>query len=139
VLPLENTESLVPERTPTVLLVEDETLLRVVVADHLKERGFEVHEAATADEAVAALAQPDVEIDVIFTDVKMPGSLDGIGLAKWVLENRPSVPVLVTSGDVGNENIGHVLCGGVDFFAKPYDLDAVEGHIRQTIARRNGG
>jgi DNA-binding NtrC family response regulator len=119
-----------------VLIVEDETLIRLTLAEFLTDCGFEVREAVNADEALVALAKPDVNIDIVITDVRMPGRIDGFGLAKWVRENRPGLPVMVASGDVGNANIAHELCAGERFFAKPYSLDAVEGHIRQTIARR---
>lgn len=61
----------------TVLVVEDEVLLRLVVAEYLRDCGFKVIEAAHADEAVMVLKQPDLRIDVLFSDIEMPGSLDG--------------------------------------------------------------
>jgi CheY-like chemotaxis protein len=73
----------------TVLLVEDEVLIRLGVAEHLREAGFNVVEAATATEA-REIMLAGVAIDLVFSDINMPGELDGVGLAKWlsVLERR---------------------------------------------------
>src|SRR3954466_3476297 len=76
-----------PER-PVVWLVEDEPLVRMLGVDLLTEAGFEVLQASDADEALTLLeARPDIE--VLFTDVNMPGSLDGLKLASWASESRP--------------------------------------------------
>jgi CheY-like chemotaxis protein len=64
----------------TVLVVEDEVLLRLSIAAYLRDCGYRVIEAADADEAVLVLKQPDVDIDVLFTDIEMPGAMDGSGL-----------------------------------------------------------
>ena len=123
------------ERANTVLIVEDENLLRLILAEFLTECGFEVREAANADEAIAALVKTDLDVDIVFTDVRMPGRIDGFGLATWVRENRPGLPVLITSGDVGRTNVDHEHVAGTNFFAKPYNLNAVASHIRKTIAQ----
>jgi DNA-binding NtrC family response regulator len=127
---------LIAEPAHTILIVEDEAMLRITLVEYLTDCGFHVVEAANADEAVLILAKPDIAIDIVFTDVRMPGSLDGFGLAKWVRENRPALPVLIASGNVGIANLAHELCEGEKLFAKPYNLDEIEGHIRQTIALR---
>ena len=127
---------MIAERAHTVLIVEDETLLRVLLAEFLAGCGFDIIDTATADDAVEILAKPDIVIDIIFTDVRMPGHLDGFGLARWVRENRPDLPVLIASGDIGIANLTHQLCASEKFLTKPYDLDSVEDHIRQSIAWR---
>jgi DNA-binding NtrC family response regulator len=124
------------ERAQIVLIVEDDFVIRITLAEFLSDCGFEVYEAANAEEAMVELARVDIDIDVVFTDVRMPGRMDGFGLANWVQENRPGLPVLITSGNIGETNRGHKLAVGANFFAKPYDLDAVEGQIRRTIAER---
>jgi DNA-binding response OmpR family regulator len=84
-------------RPATVLVVDDEELVREMAATFLSERGYRVIEASSADEAVGVLdsAKP---VDVVFTDLRMPGRLDGIGLARWVRDHRPQTRVLITSG-----------------------------------------
>ena len=79
----------VKDRTPTVLVVEDEFLIRAMLSDYLQECGFKVLEGSTADEAVAIIENVDVPIDLVLTDIRMPGSMDGFGLARWVRANRP--------------------------------------------------
>ena len=79
-----------------VLLVEDEYLVRLVAAETLREHGYHVVEASTGDEAAAILKDP-AGFDLLFTDVRMPGTLDGIMVAERARERQPSIPVLVVS------------------------------------------
>ena len=124
------------ERTPTILIVEDEALIRAVLSEFLQECGFKVLEAAHAAEAVEIVQQPVVQIDLVFSDVRMPGEMDGFGLSRWIKENRPGLPVILASGDIGKANTAHELCANEPFLTKPYDLDIVVAHIRQLIAAR---
>lgn len=87
----------VPPRRKTVLVVEDEALLLFSISDELKAQGFLVFEASNADDAVDLLtAHPEIEI--VFTDIDMPGSMDGLKLLALVRERWPPVRVIVTSG-----------------------------------------
>lgn len=70
------------DRQEPILVVDDEILIRHVIADYLRGGGYEVIEASDADEAVGLLRQAEIEIDVVFSDVQMPGSMDGFSLAK---------------------------------------------------------
>lgn len=84
---------------PTILVVEDEPLVRLVGTLLLEDAGFNVLEASNAEEALRVLeASPDVKI--VFTDVEMPGALDGLGLARCIHERWPSIGIIVTSGRV---------------------------------------
>jgi CheY-like chemotaxis protein len=86
-----------PEPRPVVLVVEDETLVRLFASDFLDEAGFKVFEAVNADEALAVLqARPDVQ--AIVTDIEMPGAMNGIALAKAVRERWPGVRIVIISG-----------------------------------------
>lgn len=87
-----------PAAPPTVLVVEDEVLVRLAVADYLRECGWHVIEASSGVEARQILQSVDVTIDVVFSGIQMPGDLDGFGLAKWVHANCPGIRVLLTSG-----------------------------------------
>ena len=81
-----------------ILIAEDEVLLRMLAHDILTEAGYSILEAVTADEALVLLdARPNTR--VLFTDVKMPGSLDGYALAHIVSNKHPDVDMLITSGD----------------------------------------
>jgi CheY-like chemotaxis protein len=121
--------------TPIILVVEDEPMLRMSLTDHLTDCGFSPIEACNAHEAIAIL-EHGVAIDVVFTDVKMPGSIDGFGLAKWVRENRPDLAVFVASGFSGKLDLARELCAGEAFFSKPYDLDLVSAKIQEHLAAR---
>ncbi len=84
--------------SPVVLIVEDEPLVRMTAADELEEAGFQVLEAANADEALAALEVRSDEVQVLFTDVDMPGSMNGMALAEQVYRRWPHILLLISSG-----------------------------------------
>lgn len=104
---------------PTVLLVEDEVLISNLVADWLGERGFAVHEVTSGDEALAYIGAGG-EVDVLFTDVNLPGSLDGTQLAARVRELRPELPVVYASGRYNSAEIAPLVPRSV-FVEKPYN------------------
>lgn len=81
----------------TILVVEDEPLVRLVGTLLLADAGFNVIEACNAEEALRVL-ESGSDVRIVFTDVEMPGALDGLGLARCVHERWPSIGVIVTSG-----------------------------------------
>ena len=116
---------------PVVLIVEDEPLVRMLGADVLEEAGFEVVEAFNGDEALEVLkARPD--IDVLFTDVNMPGSLDGLDLARVVHERRPDIKLLIASGQVRLTEDQIPNAGR--FLPKPYGPEAIIRHVRELMS-----
>ena len=119
--------------SPTVLVVEDELLIREVIADYLQDCGFRVVEAGNADDAIKML-RTDVRIDVVFSDVQMPGSLDGFGLARWLRREQPNVRIILTSGRA-RATAASELCADGPLMAKPYRHDDVERRIRSLLAR----
>ncbi len=120
------------KHSSAILIVEDDALIRLTLSDYLQDHGFKVLEASTGDEALAIMAAPEFTVDFIFTDVMMPGITDGFALAKWVRENQPHVPVVVTSGDAEKLAMAGET-SGLQFVAKPYDLDSVAALIRKTL------
>jgi len=105
-----------------VLVVEDEPLVLMDTADQLSDRGFVVIEASNADEAIILLSNhPDIA--VVFTDIDMPGTMDGLKLASAVRDRWPPIKIIVTSGHrrVLKDN----LPTGSRFFDKPFRVDAV--------------
>jgi CheY-like chemotaxis protein len=124
------------ERMPTILVVDDEVLIRMALSDFLQECGFKVLEAGNAEEAIIILEQGHAVIDLVFSDVRMPGELDGFGLAKWIRENRKGLPVMLTSGDSRKSDVAKQLCAVESFLAKPYDTQMVLAQIRQFIDAR---
>src|SRR6187399_2890330 len=107
-------------RRPVVLIVEDELLLRIDAAEMIKAAGFEVVEAANADQAIEVL-EARRDITVVFTDIQMPGSMDGLKLARAVRGRWPPIKIVATSGlvDVGEKDLPE----GGRFLAKPYSPD----------------
>jgi len=101
----------------TVLVVEDEALIRADIADSLADAGMTVLEAADADEAIRIL-ESRTDIRIVFTDVNMPGSMDGLRLAAFVRDRWPPVQLIVTSGHVAVRN--EDLPAGARFLRKPY-------------------
>jgi DNA-binding NtrC family response regulator len=115
-------------RAPTVLIAEDEILIRALLAQHLRCAGFRILEASNAGEAIDILGS-DEKVDVLFTDVRMPDESDGVRLAQWVRKHHPAVRIVFGSGE---NNIAHTI-PGARLFSKPYDLDEVEDHIRRLV------
>lgn len=100
------------------LLVEDDALQRMFGAEVLEEAGYQVIEAASADEAWAIIAQCAV-IDALFTDIETPGSLSGIELACRARCRFPRIPIVITSG--GAPPDARIIPAGGRFVPKPYD------------------
>ena len=116
--------------TTQVLVVEDEALVRVVIVMHLQDEGFEVYEAADADQAIDQLVR-NPSMHLVFTDIDMPGSMDGLKLAAFVHDRWPPIRIIVTSGMRPIE-ITDIPDGSM-FFAKPYQLDVVTSAIRELV------
>ncbi len=118
-----------------VLIVDDEPAIRAVLSEYLVECGFSTLLAADAAEAIRLITIGSA-IDLVFSDVRMPGQLDGYGLAKWIMENRPDLPIILATGDLGKTNAAAQICT-VEHLPKPYDFDAAAKTIRETIARHH--
>jgi CheY-like chemotaxis protein len=115
-------------KRPVVLIVEDEFLIRMNAVDMVKSAGFEVVEAESADEAIIILEdRPD--ITVVFTDVQMPGSMDGLKLAAAIRGRWPPIKIVATSGlrDIGEDD----LPAGSRFLPKPYSPVQIVGTLRE--------
>ena len=114
----------------TVLLVEDETLVRMLGADVLEEAGFVVLEADGADEALVILDARD-GVDLLFSDVDMPGSMDGLELARLVHQRWPAMRIVLTSGHHRlNESS---LPDGGRFLRKPWTQTSMIEKVRSTL------
>jgi DNA-binding response OmpR family regulator len=112
---------------PTILVIEDEMLIRLHVAETFRDCGFEVLEAADGAKAIELL-QAGAGIDAVFTDVSLPGQPDGFGIARWVRNHRPELPVVLTSGEVTATHVQGI--SKEPFFAKPCDYAEVAAFIR---------
>jgi DNA-binding NtrC family response regulator len=118
-----------------VLVVEDDVLIRMPIAQYLRDCGYRVIEAANADEAMAVLLHEETNVDVIFSDIEMPGSVDGFELAKWIREHRPGVDVMLAGTVSRAVNAAKELCD-TNPLPKPYTSQAVHDQIRRLLAAR---
>ena len=117
-------------KRPVVLIVEDEFLLRMHAVDMIQAAGFEVVEAANADEAIDIL-QTRPDITVVFTDIQMPGSMDGLKLARAIRGRWPPIKIVATSGHVDVAEAD--LPEGGRFLPKPYSPQQIAGVLRELI------
>ena len=115
-----------------ILVVEDEVLVLVDTADYLRGRGFDVVEATNADDALKVLAA-GIPISLVFTDVNMPGSLDGLALAQYIRMNHPTIHVVVTSGHVKAGDVPQDIAPPI---GKPYALHDI-GTLFETLLASN--
>jgi|SRR5580693_3067371 DNA-binding NtrC family response regulator len=127
--------SAVVQSQETVLVVEDEVLIRMPIAQYLRDCGYKVIETANADEAMTVLSHKETVVDIVFTDIEMPGALDGFGLAKWVREHRPGVAVILAGTLPRTVEQAKELCeeGPIP---KPYEAQTVHTYIRRLLATR---
>jgi len=124
------------ERVPTILVVDDEVLIRMVLSDYLQDCGFKVLEAGTVAEAITIIAAGEPILDLVFSDINMPGERDGIALAQWVKANRAHLRVLLTSGDEKKAELAGEICAKEEFLPKPYDHKAAVARVRTLIKAR---
>lgn len=117
-------------RKKTVLVVEDDPVLRYVISEVLREGGLSVVEAGSGDEALAFL-RADGGIDLVFSDIEMPGEIDGVALARHVHQEFPAIEVLLTSGKVRVDE-------HIPFVAKPYIVANVLGIIETMLEGSDG-
>jgi DNA-binding NtrC family response regulator len=95
---------------------------------------FKVLTASEATSAIEAIQEYPGPVDIVITDVRMPGSMDGFGLAAWLKANRPEIGVIVTSGHAQAEDVAQELCDHVgEIVKKPYDFDALAKRVEQAL------
>ena len=109
----------------TVLIVEDHFWTRYMAAEYFRSSGYRVIEANDADEALSVLASGN-QVHVVFSDIQMSGSMDGLALAHWIAQRYPGLPVILTSGRRPDVLPANCRC----FFVKPCSLADVEREIR---------
>jgi DNA-binding NtrC family response regulator len=119
-----------------ILIVDGDIVSRHAIADYLRHCGYSVIEAATADEAYVALAEPTLSIDVILCEVTKLGPQSCFELATWVRSNRPELEVKLASGVDTAANAAAQLCDSGPNLARPYEPEAVVDYIKQLRAKR---
>jgi two-component system, response regulator PdtaR len=116
---------------PVILIVEDDPLLRMLAVEFVNEAGFETLEACDADQAIAILESIS-KISVLFTDVNMPGSMDGLKLARVVRDRWPVIEILIASGHVRLPQAD--LPPNGRFLGKPYLAAAIIAELHSLVS-----
>jgi CheY-like chemotaxis protein len=129
------TDAVANKPAPVILIVEDDPLQRMLAVEFVNQAGFETLEACDADQAIAILESTS-KITVLFTDINMPGSMDGLKLARAVSNRWPAIEILIASGHVRLRQVD--LPPNGRFLRKPYlapamivELHALLGHAHR--------
>jgi DNA-binding NtrC family response regulator len=125
-----------PELRQTILVVDDEVLIRTAISEYLRDCGYKVIEAASVDEAVLVLQQAVITVHIVLSDVEMPGARDGFALAQWVRQHRPTVHVILAGSPARATKAAGELCDSGPMLAKPYDPQIVLDQIRRLLATK---
>ena len=122
-------------RVDTILVVDHEIVVRMLICEYLRHCGYKVIEAVSAEEAMVVLTA-DAGIDVVLCNAEMPGSPEGFGLAKWIRESLDDVRVIL----VGNLNraadVASELCDNGPMLKRPYEPQVVVERIKRLLAER---
>jgi CheY-like chemotaxis protein len=117
----------------TILVVEDQVIVRMVIAAYLRDCGYRVVEAVHAAEALDILNQPEISIDLVFVSVELPGTMNGFQLAGWIRENLPKVQIVFATNAKRASKKAAELCEEGPFVAKPYQPQAVVDQIQRLL------
>jgi CheY-like chemotaxis protein len=128
-------QPLLRPRTARILVVEDEVLIRAVIAQELRYAGFSVIEADRADDALTYIKAGEQQVDLVFSDIQTPGSLDGLQLAETLRDKYPDILVILTSGNGPPRHVGTVEA----FVSKPYDVTQTIALMSAMLAQKSPG
>jgi DNA-binding NtrC family response regulator len=122
-------------RAAVVLVADDDRSLRSLISAALQRQGHSVLLAASADEAIRISTSPDTSIDVLLTDLSMPGG-SGISLATEIRAQRPDIAVVLMSGWQVEEPVAGIPGGEVEVLQKPFELSVLAAAVERAVARR---
>jgi CheY-like chemotaxis protein len=125
-----------PARLDTILVLDDEVLVRMPICQYLRDCGYRVLEAADADEAATILQKQDIQVDVVLTDIEMPGTMNGFAFAKWARTVRPEVHIVLAGTPERAAHAAGELCEHGPILTKPYDHKITLDHIKRLLAAR---
>jgi DNA-binding NtrC family response regulator len=120
-----------PNARSIVLVVEDEPLIRTVLIDAFEEAGFTVLDASDGDHAVQMLEQNANRVCALFSDINLPGSMNGVLLAKHARNHWPWIGVVLASGRPKPDK--SAMPENVEFFQKPYAISSIIQHVRELV------
>jgi two-component system, response regulator PdtaR len=134
-LPKPEPEPELQPQPPCVLVVEDDVIIRLLMSEELRDAGFMVVEAASADDALSYV-QAGGQVDLLFSDIRTPGSMSGLDLVHLLRMEFPSLPVILTSGYAGPHCVEEAADVAA-FVPKPYEVEHVLALVLSTLRRRN--
>jgi DNA-binding NtrC family response regulator len=117
-----------------ILLVDDEDLIREILADELGFQGFDVCEAETGDQAAALIKSPPKVFTLLITDIHMPGNMNGIEVARLMRRHHPALPIIYTTGRPDMFNAIGPLGPKEVLVAKPFSATAIVDVVRRLLA-----
>jgi CheY-like chemotaxis protein len=117
--------------TETVLVVDRDVITRTVLSDYLRHCGYRVIEANSGEEALQALQHERFDVNVVLSDVELPGEMSGFALAQWVRRNRPGVHMVLSSAVERAAEAAGDLCEDGPALSKPYETQVVIDHIKR--------
>ena len=128
-----------PANSRTVLVLDGDVLVCMPVVQFLRDCGHRVVEAASTDEAIAILQKTDVPVDVVLSEIDIPGSMNGFGFAQWARSVRPEMKILLAGTPERTVRNAAELCEVGPTLKRPYDHTVVLDRIKRLIARAQRG
>lgn len=126
-------------RTPdfgTILIAEGDVLVRLAIAQYLRDCGYRVLEAASSGEVVVVLDRSEVPVDLVMCDVEIPGEKNGFALSHWMQEHHPDVDLVLVGSDSAAANAAAELCDRGPFLSRPYEPKDVLVRIQTMFTER---
>ena len=123
----------------SVLIVEDEFLIRLIVAEEFAAAGYDVQQAESGDSAATLIEHPQRAFSLLVTDIHMPGRLDGIGLARLMRGRHPGIPVIYTTGRPDALGAVEDLSGNDVVVAKPFTPSELLRVARRLLGQEDAG
>jgi CheY-like chemotaxis protein len=120
----------------TVLVLDNDVLVRLAICEYLRDCGYRVLEAANADEAKAILEKRDIKIDVLLNDIEMRGDMNGFAFASWARSVRPDLEIVLAGTPERAANAAGELCEKGPILGRPYEPQAVLQRIKRLLASR---
>ena len=125
-----------PANIKTILVLDDDVLVRMPIVQFLRDCGCHVVEAASTDEAIAILQNTDMPVDVVLSEIDIPGSMNGFGFAQWARSVRPELKIQLAGTPGRKVQNAAELCGVGPTLKRPYDHKRVLYRIKRLLAAR---
>jgi len=125
-----------PAGIETVLVVDDEVISRMVIAEYLRLCGYRVFEAANTDEALLVLQHTELHVDVVLCGMNQAGAAGGFALAQWVRHHQPDTDIILAGTHARAAEAAGELCDSGPHLVKPYEPQVVVDRIKQLLGAR---